>query len=371
MTSPMEFLLLRSHRGQKFLGYYPEMKIEQARVKASELNTVFGNGRNPFDEAAAAKQEPTLRDLFDAYLDQHMKKRKTADETTRCFERWFSILAKRKASAISHHDAEKLHGDIAASRGEYAANRAVQLGRAVYNFAKKTKLYLGENPLTGITLFDEEPRDRFLSDEEAIKVMSALATETNADLRDFVLLDLCTGVRKANVLEMEWTNVNFDLARWTIPDTKNGTKQLIPLSVLELAVLQHRKNQQEADRSKSPFVFPGTGASGHLMDLKRSWTTFRKRIGIEDVTIHDLRRSLASAMASRNVNVALIKSALHHKDMKTTLNAYAHAGKTAELEARELAVNPWLEAAGIITSNGENILPFQMNAKKLSTGKKQ
>jgi len=73
----------------------------------------------------------------------------------------------------------------------------------------------------------------------------------------------------------------------------------------------------------SPWVFPSkTSKSGHLEDLKRAWTTIRKQTKLTDVTIHDLRRSLASAMASQNVNVALIQSALHHKDLKTTLGVY-------------------------------------------------
>ena len=91
--------------------------------------------------------------------------------------------------------------------------------------------------------------------------------------------------------------------------------------------------------------FPALAATGHLTDFKKSWSTLRGQLGLEDVTVHDLRRSLAAGMASQNVNVALVKSALNHADLKTTLKHYALTGKQAELEARQLVQNVWLKAA--------------------------
>jgi len=337
---------------QKFLGHFPEMKIEQARGRASELNSAVAKDENPF-EVSVAQEEPTLAELFEYYLEHHMRaKRKTADECERNFDRWFRsgerAIASKRASGISHQDAEKLHEKLAESRGRYAANRAIQLAKAVYFYAIKKKKFAQDNPFAGITLFHETPRNRFLSDEEAVRVLSELKNEPSEDLRDFILLDMLTGVRKANLYAMEWQQLNFELGRWTVPDTKTNCEQVIALGTVELRTLEQRKLRQAEAGTSSSFVFPGCGKSGHLKDLKRSWTSFRKRAGIEDVTIHDLRRSLASAMANRNINVALIKSTLNHKDLKTTLNAYAHAGKQAELEAREKAVNPWLVQAGLL-----------------------
>jgi integrase len=65
--------------------------------------------------------------------------------------------------------------------------------------------------------------------------------------------------------------------------------------------------------AKNPFVFPGKGKTGHLLDPKKSWTNSSESNRPNDVTIHDLRRSFAFAMASSNVNVAIIKNSLNHK----------------------------------------------------------
>ncbi len=331
---------------QKFLGYFPDMSIEQARAVASKLNAAFGIGDNPFDEYAANKNEMTFRELFNIYIERHAtkKQKKTINDMTNNFERWLSPLAKRKPSSISSTDAERLHGLIAKQRGEYAANRAVQLARAIFNKGKQFKVYQGDNPFSNIALFPEEPRNRFLSMAEVATLINALKEGLHNDLHDFIMLDLMTGARKANLLAMRWDEIhglNSTSATWIIPETKNGTLQVVPLGQNEIAILKRRHKALSG-----PWVFPSkTSKSGHLEDLKRAWTTLRSQAGLTDITIHDLRRSLASAMASQNVNVALIQSALHHKDLKTTLAVYAKTSNQAVLAAKESVHKAWFAEA--------------------------
>lgn len=307
---------------------------------------------NAFETAVsrATKDDPTLQDLFDVYLENHIKKNgRQIDETKKGFDRWFENLKHRKASEITGKEIEKFHHHLKEKRGPYSANRAIQMGRAIFYKAKYKE---DSNPFVGITLFDEVPRERYLSDTEAGKLIQYLKLEPEEHghlrtLRDFLLLDLLTGVRKSPMLKMEWTEIDLAAGTWTIPreKAKNKTPQVIPLGPNEITVLEKRKKLLKDVAIVSKYVFPGTGASGHLANIKRAWTTLRKRLGIEDVTIHDLRRSLAASMASQNVNVALIKGAMNHKDMKTTLTVYARTNKEAELEARNKATAPWFEAA--------------------------
>ena len=168
-----------------------------------------------------------------------------ADERNAVLSGGSRPVKNRKASALTHQDAEKLHSDVAKLRGEYAANRAIQLARAIYNKAKTWKMFSGENPFTGITLFKERPRERSLTDDEAVRILKALQQEQNTDLRDFLLLDICTGVRKSNVLSMKWEDIDLKQGRWSIPDTKNGSSQIVWLNALEISILRHRQNKQD------------------------------------------------------------------------------------------------------------------------------
>lgn len=319
------------------------LSMKKAEELAAGLTARVNRGENPFDERKAAITEPTLQELFDAYIERHVKKNgKRINDIVQNFSRWFEKLAKRKASSISQMEADKFHGFLNRERGPYAANRAVQLARAVYNKAKSWKLYCGENPFAGITLFPEESRDRVLSDDEAAGLIDALADAPakHCDyrtLRDFILLDMSLGVRKSCMLSMEWAELDDKAHTWAIPASKakNSCGQVIKLGQEELNILAERKQLLKAAGIVTRFVFPGSGKSGHVTDMKHSWTSLRKKLNLTDVTIHDLRRSLAASMANTGANIAVIKGALNHKDMATTVRVYARTNTEAQFEARQ------------------------------------
>ena len=343
--------------GLKFADSLDDVKarevIAEAESKAAVLHARINRDENPFDKAVAAKGELTFRELFDLYMERHIKKgRKRPGDIENDFKRWLLKFANRHAISITRHEADKLHGELNKNRGPYSANRAIQLARAIFNKASAWKIYSGENPFSGISLYDEHPRNRFLSEEEAGKLLKALQSipDGNNDtttMRDIILLACFTGARRENLMSMRFDELNLSTGTWTIPAHKMKGKfeQVIPLGNAELNILNHRKQLLKRADTISPFVFPSSSKSGHLTDFKKSWTTLRGQIGLQDVTVHDLRRSLAAGMASQNVNTALIKGALNHADLKTTLKHYAKTSKQAELEARQLVQSVWLKAA--------------------------
>lgn len=349
---------------QRSIARFGEISIPEARAKASEYNHLIASGTNIFDEAAASKSEPTFRELFEAYVTRHADKAcTTSGEMRKEFQRWLGPLANKKASAISRNDAEKLHHSMMET--PYAANRAIQLGRTIYNKGIIWGLYVGTNPFSKITEFSEHSRDRFLSNEEAGRILVELEIAPTTDdaaraLRDFILLDLYTGVRKSNLLSATWDEIDLEAAMWMIPDTKSKNKQgqFIPLGEFEIQILKERQSYLRKRAGKtgiSPYVFPGIGVTGHQVSLQKSWVKLRDKLGIQDVRLHDCRRSLAAAMASKNVNVALIKNAMNHKDMKTTMSVYARTNKRAELEAKQLAHAGWLASAKEQVSRNQKV----------------
>lgn len=351
------FVLRRKIDGRSeriWLGHYPDMSIEQARKAAYEKNAEISGGVNPGEIRREKKKDLSLESIFCEYIERHAeKKRKTAAVMRKDFDRYLGHWKNRVATSISNRDVEELHRRLAERRGPYVANRTIQLLRAVINKAIAWDIFKKDNPARGITLFPEKSRERFLSKEEATRLLIALEGDCNHDLRDFIKLSFFTGVRKGNLMSIEWKWINWNSRTLSIPDTKNGTKQVVPLGSLDIVLLEARKARLRAEslRKQTPFseyVFPGTGSKGHLLDLKRSWTSFRKQVNLEDITIHDLRRSLAATMANANTNLSLVKSALHHKDMKTTLSVYARSQDEAIRDAKHSALSPILEGAGLI-----------------------
>lgn len=323
-------------RSEKFfLGRFPDVSVEQARAKAMSFHADLSAGHNQAEEKRGLNSDLNLSELLQLYLDRHMyKSRKSGDATKQNFENWYSDWKDRKISSISRESVELLHAELAKKRGKYTANRAIQLIRAMYNKAILWRLWKHDNPARGITRFAEFSRERVLREDEIGRFFSCLNEEPKDRFHDLIMLLILTGQRKSNVLAMRWQDIDFTAKTWTIPGElmKNGQTMTIALTEMEIMILERR-----LERKGNDYVFPSPGKKGHFIEPKRRWRELLERAQITDFHIHDLRRTLASYMANSGANVALIQSALNHKDLRTTLKVYAKIARRAELEAREKA----------------------------------
>lgn len=236
----------------------------------------------------------------------------------------------------------------------------------------------GENPFAGVSLNRENERDRVLTDKEAGKLLSALEAipaiySDERTLRDWVLLSLMTGARKANILSMRWEEVNLKATEWTIPakKMKTGKSQIIPLGSVESTLLAERKALLKKAGVVSPWVFPGNSKLGHIVDPGNAWEALLKRLKMDDLWIHDLRRSLASSMANTGADVSIVRAALNHSGTRTTLKAYIRTNQQVQLEARQKAQDAWLEAmkeqaaeAADAASSSDNTVVVMPKAKQ-------
>jgi len=296
------------------IGDINDFSLEQARGKASEINALIANGENPAQRHRLSKSELTFGELFIEYMERHAKIHKSSwQQDERRYNYYLSAWKQRQLSAIRKPDIQKLHQEVGANNGHYAANRLLALINSVFNSAIEFCLWDKSNPANGIKKFKEKSRSRFLQADELPRFFKALSEEPNETIRDYILLSLLTGARKSNVIAMRYDEINFDLCLWNIPKTKNGDPHVTPLVPRALEILNERlKNKM------SEWVFPSTSKSGHLSDPKRSWKRILERAGIKDLRIHDLRRSLGSWQASTGASLAIIGKTLAHKNVATT-----------------------------------------------------
>ncbi|TCP38768.1 tyrosine-type recombinase/integrase [Rhodovulum marinum] len=295
------------------LGRFPDISIENARKLAQKAKGEIASGKNPQKERRAIRDEMTFGALFEEYLEKYSKVHKRSwkydeREVTKFLSHWF----KRKISKITKSDVERLHARVGKENGIYQANRLLERVRSIFNKAIDWG-WDGTNPAAGIKKFKEQSRDRFLQPDELPRFFEALANEPNEAARDFFLISLLTGARKSNTLAMRWQDINFSTATWRIGQTKNGDAQIVHLPAQALEILKERKLA-----SDSPWVFPGSGASGHLADPKKAWARILKEAGIADLRIHDLRRTLGSYQAATGANGYIIGKSLGHRSQQST-----------------------------------------------------
>lgn len=295
------------------LGKFPDMTVEQARKAAAKAKGGIASGANPQKEKRAIRDEMTFAALFGEYMDKYSKVHKKSWEyDEREVNKYLSHWFRRKISGIDRAEVERLHAKIGKENGLYQANRLLERVRSIFNKAIEWG-WKGANPAIGIKKFREQSRDRFLQPDELPRFFEALANEPNDAARDFFMISLLTGARKSNTLAMMWKDINFQSATWRIEETKNADSLTVHLPQQAVELLIERKL-----KSDGPYVFEGTGKSGHLADPKKAWSRILKEAGIENLRIHDLRRTLGSYQAATGANGYIIGKSLGHRSQQST-----------------------------------------------------
>lgn len=323
-----------------YIGNAPRLNCKMARSLATAVSAAMDRGENPAAKAAAERRarasELTLQGAFDLYYRDHLvpNGRRKADATIDTFARLLGNVppgqkkprgkekaktpgapdwSTRRISTITPAEIRRAMVSMKDGGSLYAANMALVLLRAILRKAMAWGLFEGPDPTAGISKYPEVERARFLKGDEAPAFFAALAKAPEY-LRHFVLLALATGARRANILGMRWVDLDFHAGLWTVPGevSKNGTAMVIPLTGMALEVLKAREN------NGCPWVFPAHSASGHMRDPKRAWHALLKEAGLEDLRVHDLRRSLGSWAAIQGASLAIIGAALGHKSQDAT-----------------------------------------------------
>ncbi len=235
--------------------------------------------------------------------------------------------------------------------GVHQANRLVAVLSVMFNLAKQDGTRK-DNPCEGIRREHEEQRGRNLSEPEVQRLLETCdAYEVEggmgADARgaaDAVRLLLFTGARLREVLRAEWREFDLDRGLWVKPSSHTKTKRLhrVELDGPALELLR----EFHARRVHARFLFPGEPRKGRKsavavevkprVDLKRPWVWMVREAGLEDVRLHDLRRTLASFMLTDGASLATVGKALGHTQVATTAR-YAHLADTVQGAATGLA----------------------------------
>lgn len=320
------------------LGKFPDITVEQARKLAIHNRSLINQGKNPNEEKKKLKQDITLKELFDIFLEKHCNqnnKAKTIKEYKRTAEIYFDNLKNKKISQITKTDIEKLHQKIHDNNGKYIANRTISLLKVMFNKAIEWGCGI-ENPAQYIKKYKEIKRDRFLQPNEIKAFFESLDQEPNIILKNYFYILLFTGARKTNILEMQWQDISFERQEWLIPETKNGEKQTIPLTNEAQILLNELK-------TNSNYVFYSkTSKSGHLEEPKMAWQRLLKRANIKDLRIHDIRRTLGSYQAITGSSLLIIGKTLGHKTSQAT-EIYARLNNDPVREATQKAIDKIME----------------------------
>jgi integrase len=331
-TGKKSFFVLKQANGRpqrKTLGPVGELKLDAARELAHgllhQLAKWKADGAAGLSPLARPEKGFTFSDALESYAKglhaarerKPIKDPAAAEARIRWrANRYLAPIMASPVEQITGSRLESLHRSIGDNHGKIAANRAIELARAIFRHAIKKGLLAGPLPTASVERYAETKRERFLQPDELVRVYQALEAEPNADLRDFVLLLLATGVRKSSLYAARFEQISEPFQVWNLPTSKNGSPLIIQLTPRALAIFETRRKRIG---DASPWVFPSaTSRCGHVMDYQRQFERLRKAAGIANFTTHDLRRTAASYMAISGASLPIIGSALGHKSLDST-----------------------------------------------------
>jgi len=353
------------------LGKLGDVKVSEARERAEILRGEINQGADPqlekqsVQHAIQVARISTLRAfLNNAYANHVRENRKTAEEALRRTERQFSEWLDRPLAEISEWDirswrqAEQKKDKKNTTINRDLAELSALLSHAVHLQVIEKSPFDRLKPLK----VDERKMVRYLTDEEESALIQALrdrdqeirgkrqsANQWRLDrgyepLKDFddgrfvdhiepmILLSLNTGLRRGELFQLQWENVDWNKNRLVIEGhtTKNRKTRFLPLVSETLKILWDWMPNPSPDG----LVFPGQDGAP-LTDVKKGWRKVMLMANISNFRWHDLRHHFASRLVQTKADLYRVSQLLGHSSIKVT-ERYAHLDDAALRETMEL-----------------------------------
>ena len=327
------------------VGHYPSTTIHQARSKARDILNVIDKGINPNNIRGdvLTKQSITLQKVFEDYsISKHNLASSTLNNYISILDNYLNDWKKKAISEITRDMVEQRHRDITQGKGKFnesssRANTTMRLVRALFNYAKGQY-----EDSRGEPLFVHNPVDRITHNKgwnkEKIRqgvvhkydlkkwyegVMKLPLQEDNVSrntsaevVRDFLIFEMFSALRRNEVLEMKWSDIDFKNHSFTIEDTKNNESHSLPLNFKLDEVLERRKND-----SGNPYIFQGFKPNGHLHPPKRQLERARELCG-GHFTNHDIRRTFETSANRLGLSNYTLNKLVNHKDSTDITGRY-------------------------------------------------
>ncbi|WP_210447678.1 tyrosine-type recombinase/integrase [Vibrio crassostreae] len=377
------------------LGTFPDMSLEQARIKLREMKAIRERGICPKADLERQEQERrklvkaervnsiTLKDVIDHYLENYIQDRFTSSggviagarkakgqkEVRRTlYVDIVNTLGDRSVMEIGKSDITHLIQGIIDRGAPVQAGSVLRELSSAYEYALGMD-YLPENfvnpALLAINKFKKSKvkltnnkGKRVLDHSELSRFIKWLPDSSfSKNIRGILQITLWTGCRTGEICALEWKQIDFDKNTIYLTETKNGNSRYVQLPYQ--AVQWLRKWREVKSYPQSIYVFSSSKGRSHVVQKQLSQYTWRMRkdglmIDIPLWTPHDLRRTVRTELARMGCPTGVAEAVLGHsvKGIEGTYNLHRY-----EAECREW-LQRWANELDAIVSGDCNVVQF-------------
>lgn len=300
------------------VGPYPILHAEEARRGAQAILGELVRGIDR--KAVAADGELRAVALAEAFRQFKQARQTLAPRTVSdyeyLFDRHLRDWLKRPWTAITPAMVLRRHSEIGKRSGGPTANHVMRaLGSVLRVMMKLTKSAEGKTLIaecpTAIlsdaqAWFPERAKDSYIKPHQLPAWWAAVTRLANQTAGDFFRLLLLIGLRYSEAATLRWADVDFEARTITIGMTKNKKTHVLPLTDYLAELLKRRRTSVAG-----PFVFPGEGRTGHIVEIKKNLAKVNVEAGVK-ITCHDLRRTFSNCLESIDVPYYALKKLMNH-----------------------------------------------------------
>lgn len=220
--------------------------------------------------------------------------------------------------AVSHirtTDINDLIVDLLKKLKPATVKRTIDTLKAILNDAIKSKLILINPCSHADSIKGIIGRERFLSPEELVTLYNK-AKSVDKHFADFLMWSVHSGMRRNEILSLKWQDIRELTDKKTIAIiriSKSNKSRFVTCTPTMKTIIENQKKRKCDDR-----FFPIA-----KMTLRRRWDSVREGAKIEDVTLHDLRRTHSTHLAASGVDLRTLAARLGHSDLTMLHKHYA------------------------------------------------
>ena len=315
-----------------------DISPSQARILCEKARAKVAMGIDLLAEDQKKETALTLNDFFtEKYLPYITSYRRSYWTDLPIYRKHVKpLIGNMPLNTIQHEHIVVVMTKASAYLADVSKNRLLALMRYMFNLALRWKTAgISVNPASGYRMKKiTNHRERYLTAEETQLLITQVNSSRNTMLKFIVPMLLLTGARKREVLDAKWKDIDFERQFWRIQSTKAGRERHVPLSPSVLDLLSQVPKTCD-------YIFANPKTLKPFESLQHGWNCARKRAGLEDVRMHDLRHSFASFLVNAGCGLYEVQKILGHSSILMT-QRYSHLSQESLMRAVSCA-EPYLQ----------------------------
>lgn len=300
------------------VGVHGPFTCDKAKKKAQRLLGEMTGGSNPNTQKRAERQKGiTLKQAFVDYLETRSLKPRTIKDYRYAMDNSLDDWKTKRIVDITSDMVERRHKKLGGKIGKAQTNQVMRFLRSLMNYCagayedSKGHPLVKYNPvarLSKIKAWYKVPRRQTeIKNHELPAWYEAVVGLRSEGVKDYLLLLLFSGLRKSEGLQLKKADIDLKDKTFIVADPKNSRPLKLPIPRNLFKILESRVRHDDG----SDYVFPGPGATGHLMEPKKSIARVIEQSKVK-FCLHDLRRFFITQAEGLDVPSLALKRLVNH-----------------------------------------------------------